>query len=128
MRVANALARAVCWTAGVVEGMLTGLVGTRRSAQWLPILREDQPFGELRAALLGRDRRQIARVLGAPLTACLGFGVAVVQGEGPVTFWHATTWYYPFDRSRREAIAIKFEGDRAREVEVIGGLGLAAGA
>ena len=44
----------------------------------------------------------------------------VQQGDGPVTFWHATTWYYPFDPSRRQAIAIRFVADRARAVEFIG--------
>jgi hypothetical protein len=121
--VINALTRAVCWTAGVVEGVMNGLVG-RRGEQWLPILRADEPFGELRAAILGRDRRQIARVLGAPVTASVGLGF-VTQSAGPVTYWHASTWYYPYDPERREAIAIRFEGNRARAVDFIGGVGSA---
>jgi len=30
-------------------------------------------------------------------------------------------WYYPFDHARRQAIAIRFENDRARKVELIHG-------
>ena len=37
-----------------------------------------------------------------------------------MTFWQASTWYYPFDHSRQQAIAIRFDGDRARGVDFIG--------
>ena len=116
----NALTRAVYWTAGVVEGLMSGLVhGAPRRGLTLLSRRGDRSFGELRAALLGRHRKQIARVLGEPPTASLGFGAAVA-GAKPVTFWQASTWYYPFDRSRQQAIAIRFVGDRAKGVDFIG--------
>jgi hypothetical protein len=116
----NALTRAVCWTAGFVEGLVAGLApvspprGRRRA-----LAGRSGPFGELRAALLGRNRKQIARVLGEPPTASVGFGVTVA-GAKPVTFWQASTWYYPFDHSRQQAIAIRFVGDRAKAVDFIG--------
>ena len=68
--------------------------------------------------------RQIARVLGAPVTASAGLGF-VTQAAGPVSYWRANTWYYPYDPERREAIAIRFEGNRARAVDFIGGVGSA---
>ena len=116
----NALTRAVCWTAGFVEGLMGGLahrapaphVGRSFGAC-------GAPFGELRAALLNRSRKQIARVLGEPPTASVGFGVTVA-GARPMTFWQASTWYYPFDHSRQQAIAIRFVGDRAKGVDFIG--------
>jgi hypothetical protein len=116
----NALTRAVCWTAGLVEGLMAGLVqGAPRRGRGSRSRRGDRPFGELRAALLGRHRRQIARVLGEPPTATLGFGAAVT-GAKPVTFWQASTWYYPFDHTRQQAIAIRFVRDRAKGVDFIG--------
>ena len=116
----NVLTRAVSWTAGVIEGVMTGLRygSTPRPRDLFP--HRGQPFGELRAALLGRNRKQIARVLGEPPTAFVGFGVTVATGARPMTFWQASTWYYPFDHSRQQAIAIRFDGDRAKGVDFIG--------
>jgi hypothetical protein len=126
--VVEAMTRAICWTAGLVEGMVAGVMGTRWDDQ-----RQStggggggaiDPFGELRAALLGRDRRQIIRALGAPPTASVGFGVSVITAaDAAPTFWQAPTWYYPFDDARRQAIAIRFVGNRARDVDFIGGGG-----
>jgi hypothetical protein len=115
----NALTRAVCWTAGFVEGLMTGLVQGSTTRRRSLIGHRNAPFSELRAALLGRNRRQIARVLGEPPTASVGFGVTVA-GAQPMTFWQASTWYYPFDHRRQQAIAIRFVGDRAKGVEFIG--------
>jgi len=116
----SALTRAVSWTAGLFEGVMTGLRygSTPRHRDLFP--QRGQPFGELRAALVGRNRKQIARVLGEPPTASVGFGVTVATGARPMTFWQASTWYYPFDHSRQQAIAIRFDGDRAKGVDFIG--------
>src|SRR3954451_151634 len=116
LNLVEAVTRAVCWSAGLVEGLVSGLVGERPLRPTLG----GGPFPELRAALLGRDRRQIIRALGAPPTASVGFGVSVVTGGAPLTYWHAPTWYYPFDSGRRHAIAIRFVGDRAQGVDFIG--------
>lgn len=123
VHVMSALTKAVSWTAGVFEGLLRGLVSSSASQTWvegppLAALRGER-FHELRNALLGRHRRHIIGALGAPPTAGIGFGTSVA-GAAPVTFWQATTWYYPFDPGRRQAIAIRFVGDRARQVEFIG--------
>ena len=86
----------------------------------------NQPFRELRRALLGRHRRQIARVLGTPATASMTFAAAAPTGGAggkASTYWDATTWYYPFDQKQKKAIAIRFVRDRAREVEFIGSPG-----
>jgi hypothetical protein len=115
----NAFTRAVCWTAGLVEGLMAGLVHGSTTRRNRFRSHRDAPFGELRAALLGRNRKQIARVLGEPPTASVGFGVTVA-GAKPMTFWQASTWYYPFDHSRQQAIAIRFVGDRAKGVDFIG--------
>ena len=123
--VMNKLARAVCWTAGLVEGLVSGFV---QGAPATPVVAGrgrawelgNAPFGELRKALLGRNRKQIVRVLGEPPTASVGFGVTVTAGAKPMTFWQASTWYYPFDHSRQQAIAIRFVGDRAKGVDFIG--------
>lgn len=118
--VLNVVSRAVFWTAGMFEGMITGMLGSRRAASILPILELDRdPCAELRIALMGRHRRQIVKVLGVPPTASMGFGSTVPHGR-PLTYEIASTWYYPFDQRERRAIAIKFIGDRAREVEFIG--------
>src|SRR3954454_14516380 len=73
----NALTRAVCWTAGLVEGLVSGLVQGSSPRRRSLVPHRNAPFGELRAALLGRNRKQIARVLGEPPTASVGFGVTV---------------------------------------------------
>ena len=114
----NALTRAVCWTAGFMEGVVAGLAPAGPTRGRRSLARRG-PFGELRAALLGRNRKQIARVLGEPPTASVGFGVTVA-GAKPVTFWQASTWYYPFDHSLQQAIAIRFVRDRAKAVDFIG--------
>jgi hypothetical protein len=124
VHVLSAFTKAVSWTAGVVEGLVRTLVSSSASQSWVNgpmagVFRGER-FHELRAALLGRHRRHILGALGAPPTAGIGFG-ASVAGAAPVTFWQATTWYYPFDPGRRQAIAIRFVRDRARHVEFIGG-------
>ena len=122
-QVVNVLSRAVCWTAGLFGGFFAGLTGIRHGrgagGDRLPLLESDEPFADVRSALLGRNRRQIMRALGAPPTACVGFGVSV----SPVArdaFWQASTWYYRFDQLERMALAIRFVGDRARQVEFVG--------
>jgi outer membrane protein assembly factor BamE (lipoprotein component of BamABCDE complex) len=120
VKLMNAMARAVCWTAGLFEGLVSGKAGQPPVGRGR--LTTSDRLDELRAMLLGRDRRQVMRLLGVPPTACVGFGVSVVTNGKPVTFLHAPTWYYPFDTNRRQAIAIQFSADRARGIEFIGEL------
>jgi hypothetical protein len=100
------MTKILTWTRGLVCGLLSPR---------LPVLELDDPCRELRATLLGRHRRQIAVALGRPPTASVSFGAPPAA-----SFWQAGTWYYPFDRGQRKAIAIRFVGDRAREIEFIG--------
>ena len=127
---------AACVAAGVIGGVMISLVGVgrrryafaggtmasdREELEFGPV---NQPFRELRGALLGKHRKQIARVLGTPTTASLNFSSAgACKGPKPMTFWQATTWYYPFDQNEKKAIAIRFVRDRARDVEFIGSPG-----
>ena len=117
----SAISQATQWTVGFVTGMINRVIREQSApGEHLPLLQPDEPFRELRDALLGRDRRQIALALGVPPTACVGFAnPSQSAGQRPFTFWDATTWYYPFDQRDRKAIAIKFVGDQAREVEFI---------
>jgi hypothetical protein len=39
-------------------------------------------------------------------------------GPGP-TFWQADTWYYPIDGRTKSAMAIRFTGNVAAEVEFL---------
>ena len=69
--------------------------GRRRS-------RRQSSLPSLRAALVGSTRRQVAEILGSPRTT--------MHGE-------TETWYYPVDSDDRLAMAVSFEGNRARSVE-----------
>jgi hypothetical protein len=143
MHLLKTLGMAACVAAGVLGGIMINLVGARRrqfvlasgtgtgtsnnstgrSRQGLSRTEADQhqPFRELRRALLGKHRKQIARVLGTPTTASMTFAAAApMSGGKAATYWDATTWYYPFDQKQKKAIAIRFVRDRAREVEFIG--------
>jgi len=109
-----AITRAVCWSAGVVDGFLDALMGAFSGDQLSRIGPTEASLVSLRTAILGRHRRQVERALGTPPTV-LGLG-ARVRSHG-----EAVIWYYPFDHARRQAIAIRFENDRARKVELIHG-------
>jgi hypothetical protein len=142
MRLLKSLGLAAFLAAGVLGGIMINLIGARRRQYLLAsgndgsgvsghpesdfaMTEVNQPFRELRRAILGKHRRQIARVLGTPATASLTFAAAAPTGKSgkPATYWDATTWYYPFDQKQKKAIAIRFERDRAREVEFIGSPG-----
>ena len=77
--------------------------------------RGQQPFAALRDAIVGSAKGAVKTVLGPPRTARLGGG----GGANKPSIWRADTWYYPLDRADRSAIAIRFEGNVAREVEKI---------
>lgn len=57
--------------------------------------------------ILGASRHQLASRFGPPVIASAG------------DYSMADVWYYPLDESRRSAIAIEFQNDTARHVEVI---------
>ncbi|HEV2295769.1 MAG TPA: hypothetical protein VGR35_18115 [Tepidisphaeraceae bacterium] len=89
--------------------------GTRARAireRLVSYARGEQPFSALRDAIVGSAKGAVKAVFGAPRTARMGRGAKL-------TIWHADTWYYPLDRTARSAIAIRFEGNVARDVEQI---------
>jgi hypothetical protein len=116
VQVINALNRAVCWTSGMMDGMVTVVAGAfwrDRNRDAGLVARSLEP---LRTALLGRHRRQIERALGTPPAVWDGL-------HAPRSHWEAMTWYYPCDEIEKRAIAIRFVNDRAQKVEVIRGPG-----
>jgi hypothetical protein len=104
--------RAASWTAGVIDGMVEAIAGAFTGDQLSRIGPRDASLLPLRSAILGRNRAQIAKALGNPPAVWAGAGA-------PRSFWQAMTWYYPYDDARQQAIAIRFENDRAHGVEFI---------
>jgi hypothetical protein len=115
-QVINVLTRAVCWTAGMVDGMVEAVVSAFSSGGIAGGIGTGESLEPLRAALVGRHRRQIARTLGTPPAVWDGM-------DAPRSHWEARTWYYPCDEINRRAIAIRFVNNRAQKVEVIRGPG-----
>lgn len=75
--------------------------------------RGEQSFAPLRNAIVGSAKASVKAVFGPPRTAILGRGVT------RLSIWRADTWYYPLDRTARTAMAVRFEGNVARDVEKI---------
>jgi hypothetical protein len=76
-------------------------------------VRGEQPFAALRAVIVGSAKGAIVTVFGPPRTAMLG------RRANKLSIWRSDTWYYPLDRADRSALAIRFEGNVARDVERI---------
>jgi hypothetical protein len=70
-------------------------------------------LAELRRAVIGAGKGAVVNVFGRPRTAILG------RAAGTLSIWRSDTWYYPLDRADRSALAIRFEGNVARDVEQI---------
>jgi hypothetical protein len=103
----------------VTVGAMVVAAALRRLTGVSPVrgVAEDGSFASLRAAILRNTKQNVVRVLGPPHAAIVARG-----GEGGVpasTYWQADTWYYPLNRRQRAAMAIRFGGDRAEEVEMI---------
>ena len=71
-------------------------------------------MSNLRRAIIGSAKRAVVSVFGPPRTATMGRLV----GHAP-TFWQADTWYYPIDGRTKSAMAIRFTGNVAAEVEFL---------
>ena len=71
-------------------------------------------MSNLRRAIVGSAKRAVVSVFGPPRTATMGRPI----GPSP-TFWHADTWYYPIDGRTKSAMAIRFAGNVAAEVEFL---------
>ena len=70
------------------------------------------PFATLREAVIGAGRGAVINVFGPPRTAMLGRGARL-------SIWRSDTWYYPLDQADRSALAIRFAGNVARDIERI---------
>ena len=71
------------------------------------------PFTALRDAVIGSGKGAVVNVFGPPRTAMLG------RGASTLSIWRSDTWYYPLDQTDRSALAIRFQGNVARDVERI---------
>ena len=115
------LVGALAYTAGMVGEVVDLLTATsrwgRRGAS-----SPSRPIGliSLRQAIFGHTKRDVVFRLGPP-RASTGSEVA-----GFSSFWHAGTWYYPFDPKRQTALVVRFNQDRVIGIEVLGGMKLAA--
>ena len=132
------LARKASYTAGMVGGLFTMMVGPSpfawRRSRRLQLARRPGPLvsrsggvTELRVALLGSSKAEVIDTLGSPPAAAVGAKAGSFSSAAAVTpgdaFWHADTWYYPFDPRRQAAVAVQFHRDRVVRVDFIGGLG-----
>ncbi len=103
-----------------VGAWLTSIFGSSKSRtqrmrdELARYARGEQSFSSLRRAIVGSAKGAVVNVFGPPRTALLG------RGAHRMSIWRAETWYYPLDRADRCAIAIRFEGNVARDVEKIG--------
>jgi outer membrane protein assembly factor BamE (lipoprotein component of BamABCDE complex) len=98
---------ALVWSAGVLAALGALFAITPRSRR----IRGTADAAAL-SVILGRTKQQIVRTLGPP------------PGAGPTrsNSWQADTWYYPFNRLERSAVAIQFAHNRAARIELIGPL------
>lgn len=133
----DALARRVSYTAGLVGGLVTAIIGPspgawRRSRRRLlgkregSLIERSGGFAGLRASLIGSTKREVAAVIGPPQAGAVGLGSptgssAAVAQKG-TDLWQADTWYYPFDPARQAAVAVQFHRGRVVRIEYIGGL------
>ena len=101
------------WLRGFLSaGDAAGLDGLRQR-----LSREGMTRPMLREWMVGRTKAQIAARFGPPRTAALL--VARNGSAGQAAFWRAETWYYAFEDTARAALAVKFAGDVARDVDFI---------
>jgi hypothetical protein len=119
---AVALAMALAGRKSIVGAWLKSFVGSAAGGGSRTIAMRDA-LGEfvhgngrlamLRASVIGAGNGAVVNVFGPPRTAMLG------RGTRNLSIWRSDTWYYPLDRADRSALAIRFEGNVARDVERI---------
>jgi hypothetical protein len=74
----------------------------------------ERPLAALRAAIVGSAKGAVHTVFGPPRTAMVRNTATPAR-----SFWQADTWYYPLDRTTRQAMAIRFAGNVASEVDFV---------
>ena len=133
--VVGALARKASYTAGMFGGLFSMALSPSpfawRRSRRLQLARRPGPlvtraggFAELRIALFGSSKAEVADALGAPPAAATtsgSFSSAAILTRGEA-FWQADTWYYPFDPRHQAAVAVQFNRDRVVGVEFVGHL------
>ena len=100
---------------------LRGFLSVPREHTQLDLLRRRLDAGwslpELRESILGRRRPMLLAMFGPPRTAALGpTMICGAETVGPA-MWRADVWYYVVDGTERTAMAIRFLGGVAREVD-----------
>jgi hypothetical protein len=77
------------------------------------------PLPVLREQVLGMRKAEIAAAFGPPRTAVMtGRSAApAAAAVGQAAFWRADTWYYAINPRTQTAMAVKFAGDVAVEVD-----------
>jgi hypothetical protein len=118
---------ALAYTAGFLRGWV-GMLASPRWAQ--PTRRIKKLLGggaligraggltSLRRSIAGYNKREVAATLGPPPAAAMGGATPFGQQQSP-QFWGADTWYYPFDPTRRSAVAVQFRRGRVNAVDFI---------
>ncbi len=124
-RAARTWMTALAYTAGLVGGFVGMVMGVSPLGRWGQLVsprrrmrRRRGAFRGLCAAIFGSSKKEVAGVLGPPPAAAVGFA-APAPGAIDPPYWEANTWYYPFDPTRRAAIAVLFDNDRVIRVELI---------
>ena len=119
---------ALAYTAGFLRGWMgRGTSSLKRSAQRrrrvgkLPgagaLATRAGGLSTLRRSIFGYNKREVAETLGPPRAAAM-VGSAPLAQPSP-RFWNADTWYYPFDPTRRSAVAVQFRRGRVNAVDFI---------
>ena len=97
---------------------LQGMLGPSRQRAMREASRQfttgARSMAALRRSIVGSAKRAVVSVFGPPRTAT----ITRPAGAGP-TFWQADTWYYPIDGRTKSAMAIRFTGNVAAEVEFL---------
>jgi hypothetical protein len=114
--------RAVLWSAAAAAGIALGIAGLvlRPIRSW----RRARPDVDtrlksrenLQTAIIGSSKGSISRALGPPRATS---GRAGEVASGATSYWQANVWYYPLAPREQAALAIYFDDDHAREVEIV---------
>jgi hypothetical protein len=109
----------------LLSALSIALVGTLallgRSHRRIPAHHQDRSLERFRQAILNNTRQNVAAVLGPPHAAIMIDTTSAGASPAPPAthWWQAETWYYPLNRRRRAALAIRFQNHQAREVHIV---------
>ncbi len=78
-----------------------------------------QSLADMQRSIINRSRRQVRQMLGNPRTAALHRAVLAGGSPSPSDSreFQADMWYYALEESDGSAMAIRFDGDRAVNVD-----------